>query len=617
MEVKPGYKRTELGIIPEDWEVTSFGKFLAFTNGVNADKVAYGTGVRFINVLEPITYSHIYGPEIPGRVEIPGPTALAYSVKVGDVVFNRTSETDTELGLAAVYLGDEHVVFGGFVIRGRPTDDTLDPTYSGYALRVPMIRSQIIPLGQGAVRANISQQNLQRVVVAIPPKPEQRAIAAALSDVDALLGGLDRLITKKRDLKQAVMQQLLTGRTRLPGFHAEWEVKRLGEIVSIRNEKVMPSNVDPETPCVELEHIGQGDGRLVAHSTARHSTSSKYRFYSGDVLFGRLRSYLRKYWLADRAGICTTEIWPLVVDPGQADSGFLLAVVQSNRFIEAASISYGTHMPRADWGVIRSFEIRLPAVREQTAIAAVLSDMDAELAALEARRNKSRALKQGMMQELLTGKTRLAISSDVVSIDFAAKPKRALFRRSAAKPHNWQINEAVVVAVLVKYFGSEQFPLGRKRCTKLAYLLHRHVEHVAQGYLKKAAGPYNPAVKYKGPEGIAQRNGYIHAYKNGNYSGFVAADNIGQAEDYFSKWYGQEVLDWLEQFRKKTNDELELLATVDMAVEDVKRVNTKLSVVAVKSVIRDHPEWEAKLEREIFSDANIALAIRRVSELFY
>ena len=130
-------------------------------------------------MLEPITYSHIYGPEIPGRVDIGASVASAYSVKPGDMVFNRTSETDTELGLAAVYLGSEQVVFGGFVIRGRPIGDALDPQYSGYALRAKTIRSQIIPMGQGAVRANIGQRNLRRVLAVVPPKHEQRAIAAA------------------------------------------------------------------------------------------------------------------------------------------------------------------------------------------------------------------------------------------------------------------------------------------------------------------------------------------------------------------------------------------------------------------------------------------------------
>ncbi|MCD8486171.1 MAG: restriction endonuclease subunit S [Desertifilum sp.] len=233
MELKPGYKLTEVGVIPENWEVKSFKELFEFRNGVNADKTHYGQGIRFINVLEPITYSHIYGPEITGQVTLPESVATSYAVRRGDVLFNRTSETQEELGLAATYLGTERVVFGGFVIRGRPTDQSLDPIYSGYALRAPIIRSQIIPMGQGAIRANIGQQNLSLVVAPVPPETEQRAIASALSDMDELLGACDRLIAKKRDLKQATMQQLLTGKTRLPGFDGEWKVKRLGDVLTI------------------------------------------------------------------------------------------------------------------------------------------------------------------------------------------------------------------------------------------------------------------------------------------------------------------------------------------------------------------------------------------------
>ncbi len=158
MEVRPGYRQSEIGVLPQDWDDELFGNLFTFSNGVNADKNAYGKGLRFINVLEPITYSHLYGPEIPGRVSLPDSVAATYAVKKGDVLFNRTSETDADLGLAATYLGTEHVVFGGFVIRGRPTDERLDPTYSGYALRAPAIRSQIVPMGkERSARTSLSR----------------------------------------------------------------------------------------------------------------------------------------------------------------------------------------------------------------------------------------------------------------------------------------------------------------------------------------------------------------------------------------------------------------------------------------------------------------------------
>ena len=195
--------------------------------------------------------------------------------------------------------------------------------------------------------------------------------------------------------------------TNLQRFSGEWKTKRLGDIASIRNQKVLPASVNPNTPCVELDHIGSGDGQLLKRATAEYSTASKYCFFAGDVLFGRLRSYLRKFWLADRDGICTTEIWPLMVDTKQIDNAFLHAIVQSDQFFALANISYGTHMPRTDWTVMRNFTVMLPPIQEQRAIAEVLSDVDRLLTALEVLIAKKRAIKQSVMQQLLTGKTRL------------------------------------------------------------------------------------------------------------------------------------------------------------------------------------------------------------------
>ena len=323
----------------------------------------------------------------------------------GDLVFARTGAS---VGKSYLYNpNDGPLVFAGFLIRVSPNSGELQPEFLAYCVQSKRYWNWVATVSIRSGQPGINGQEYGTLQLPLPGPAEQCAIATALSDVDALLGGLDRLIAKKRDLKQAAMQQLLTGQTRLPGVNGGWKTKQLSKIASIRNQKVLPSDVGIDTPCVELDHIGQGNGRLLKCSTAQNSKSTKYRFFSGDVLFGRLRSYLRKFWHADRHGICTTEIWPLMTDSQHADSGFLHAIVQSDRFIEAASISYGTHMPRADWGVIRNFEVRLPRIREQLAIAEIHSDMDAELAALEACRDKNRDLKQSMMQELLTGRIRL------------------------------------------------------------------------------------------------------------------------------------------------------------------------------------------------------------------
>ncbi len=377
-----GYKQTQIGVIPQEWDVVALDA---------ACRMKSGEGITAASINHVSQYPCYGGNGLRGytsRFTHDGSFALIgrQGALCGNVV-----------GVKGKFFASEHAL----VVTAKEGTNIHFLTYV-------LGRMRLNRFSESSAQPGLSVSKLLGLPLAIPPtEAEQRAIAAALGDVDALLDRLDRLIAKKRDLKQATMQQLLTGQTRLPGFHGEWEVKRLSEIASIRNQKVLPLNVGIDTPCVELDHIGQGNGRLLECSTAQNSKSPKYRFFSGDVLFGRLRSYLRKFWHADRDGICTTEIWPLMTDSQQVDSCFLHAIVQSDRFIEAASISYGTHMPRADWGVMRNFEVRLPRVREQLAIAEILSDMDAELAALEARRDKTRDLKKAMMQELLTGKTRL------------------------------------------------------------------------------------------------------------------------------------------------------------------------------------------------------------------
>jgi type I restriction enzyme S subunit len=254
---------------------------------------------------------------------------------------------------------------------------------------------------------------------------------------------------------------------------------------------------------------------------------------------------------------------------------------------------------------IAKLKMPMPPVAEQEAIAEILIDMDAELAALERRREKTRLLKLGMMQELLTGRVRLMAEVTNV-VPFPTEKAPAL---PAAKSHNWQIDEAVVIGALSQQFGTEEWPLPRIRRVKLTYLLHRRYLRDTGAYLKKAAGPYNPKTKYQGPEGIAIKNGYVREHHNGKYAGFIASAKIAQAESYFAEWYPG-ANEWLEQFRFEKTDQLELLATVDMAMEDLRRAGINPTLDAAKKVIHDHPEWEAKLSRPIFSDTNIAAAMK-------
>lgn len=138
-----------------------------------------------------------------------------------------------------------------------------------------------------------------------------------------------------------------------------------------------------------------------------------------------------------------------------------------------------------------------------------------------------------------------------------------------------------------------------------------------QNYLRKAAGPYNPKTKYAGPEKIAHQNAYVADHKNRNLTGFIAGKNIAAAKTYFENYWSMDYLNWLEtNFKFKSNDQLELYATVDNALLELHEKNKTVNVEAVIQIIRTEKEWKAKLEREIFSDADIQKAITFLPSLF-
>ncbi len=187
----------------------------------------------------------------------------------------------------------------------------------------------------------------------------------------------------------------------------KWKTMVFSEIASCRKERIDPRKSGTQEFCIELEHIESGTGRLLGNTQTGYQSSLKAVFQPGDVLFGKLRSYLRKYWLADREGVCSTEIWVLVANSSRALSEFLYQIVTTEQFIDIASIAYGTHMPRSDWNLVKNYNVAVPPVKEQCAIAQTLSDVDGLIAALDQVIAKKRNIKTATMQELLTGKKRL------------------------------------------------------------------------------------------------------------------------------------------------------------------------------------------------------------------
>jgi type I restriction enzyme S subunit len=272
-------------------------------------------------------------------------------------------------------------------------------------------RAQLKEIETGSTMKHLNVRDMKLLLLPSPPVEEQRAIATALCDTDALLAALDRLIAKKRNLKQAAMQQLLTGQTRLPGFQGEWQKLQLGDIIYQVNDGATPSTGEPSnfggSVCwVVIEDIKDEIRSTKNTLTHRGLAACAATLWPAGTLIVSTGATIGEVGVlavpaATKQGICG-----VVFAEGRVSTSFMKFWFIQNRMHLIAK-AQGSTIKEVRPPTLKTLDVELPPLPEQMAIAAVLSDMDAELAALEARRDKTRALKRGMMQELLTGRTRL------------------------------------------------------------------------------------------------------------------------------------------------------------------------------------------------------------------
>ena len=375
-----------------EWETKQLKELGQFSKGrgIKRNDVS-DEGLPCVRYGELYTRYHNYILEVASRIP-PSVAATALPIKTGDLLFAGSGETAEEIGRCAAYLGKEQAYAGGDVIVLTPSGQ--NSIFLGHLMNSPIVAAQKARLGQGDAVVHIYINNLAQVEIELPPITEQNAIAEVLSDVDGLINALDALIAKKQAIKQATMQQLLTGKTRLPGFSGAWEETKISDLLAYRR---------PDPYIVQsAEYTEQGDIPVLTANKA---------FILG--------------YTDEVSGICHN--FPVIVfDDFTTDSKYATFPfkVKSSAIKllypkhERVSLKYvfermqlidfplGNHK-RYYISEYQNLELYAPDYEEQHAIASVLSDMDAEIAALEQRRDKTRAIKQGMMQQLLTGRVRL------------------------------------------------------------------------------------------------------------------------------------------------------------------------------------------------------------------
>lgn len=381
--------------------------------GINASAVPYSDKLPVYIRITDIAEGGQFAPD--PVVSVCSDLTENYYLEEGDIVFARTGAS---VGKSYLYRpSDGPLVYAGFLIRVRPDQKQLLSAFLAAYVTTGRYRQWVRVMSMRSGQPGINGVEYAELPIPLPPIKEQRAITTVLSDVDALLEELDRLIAKKRDIKKATMQQLLTGQTRLPGFEGEWQKKLLGAVIDLLTGYPFPSEkyFDSGIRLLRGSNIKRGvtdwSEGLVQHWPEVTQNLQQYLLREGDIviamdgsLVGRSFARLSK---DDLPALLLQRVARIRSET--VSMSYLKEWICSEFFTKHCDVHKTvTAIPHISPGDIRSFTIFIPpSSEEQAAIASFLSNMDAEIKTLEDRRTKTAALKQAMMQELLTGRIRL------------------------------------------------------------------------------------------------------------------------------------------------------------------------------------------------------------------
>ena len=404
------YKKTELGLIPSDWEVKTLGELGKFSkgSGVRKDEALSGD-IPCIRYGELYTRHSDYIKQFYSFIS-KDIAITAKKLKAGDILFAGSGETKEEIGKSVAFVNDFEAYAGGDIVILSPT--TAGTLYLGYLLNAPFIQKQKASRGQGDAVVHISATQLGNIKIPLPPTlTEQTLIATVLSDADALISSLEKLIAKKRNIKQGAMQKLLQPKE-------GWEVKKLGEVADITKlagfeytNYFNSYNDGGEIIVVRGTNITHNkmdltDTKYIPRTTSNFLQRSKLK--KNDLVFAYVGT-IGPIFLIDE-----NDRYHLGPNTSKITSGsnlypvflfhYFTSKLLKKEIIDNTSIGA---QPSLSMFKIRSFKIVLPPIMEQTHIAIILSDIDNEITALETKLEKYKKVKLGMMQNLLTGKIRL------------------------------------------------------------------------------------------------------------------------------------------------------------------------------------------------------------------
>lgn len=411
------FKDTEIGKIPEEWSICNFGDIFTFFSNNTLSRDMLGErgdmhNVHYGDVL--IKYGSTLDVEKESIPSIKEEYCYKSTNKIedGDVIIADTAEDET-VGKACEILnvGSKYIVSGLHTIWVRPKGNLFAAKYLGYAMNGATYHNQLLPLIQGTKVSSISKAAIKDTCIIVPPINEQHSIASALTSINNLISSLGKLIEKKKNIKQGAMQQLLTGKTRLKGFTEPWVYRKISEIATTSSGGT-PSRSIPNYYYGDIKWFTTTELKdnylydSVEHITREALNNSSAKMFSANtILMAMYGATIGKLGVLKEPS--TTNQACCAIKCNDIVEIFLFYILLYNRksIIEKGC---GAGQPNISQAIVNELSFLVPPCeKEQQAIATILTKMDNEITALEAKRAKYEAIKQGMMQQLLTGKIRL------------------------------------------------------------------------------------------------------------------------------------------------------------------------------------------------------------------
>lgn len=579
------FKQTEVGLIPSDWEVKRLSSLGSFSKGKSISRTESNTGkipaVRYgelytvHNDYIKTFYSHI-SEEIAQKATL---------LKTGDLLFTCSGETKEDIGKCVAYIGNGKAYAGSDLIILTP-NKKISSLFYGFLLNTDMAVKQKASMAQGDAVVHISSESIGKVFIPIPTLEEQKRIAQALSDVDAVISTTEKLIAKKKALKQGAMQTLLSGKMRIQNgkwiktthfkqtelgpIPQEWEVCELGQLYNITSSKRVfqkdwTTAGIPFYRAREIAVMSTGktpeEDLFITKEMFDSYTKQYGRIKENDVLITGVGTLGKVYVVKANDEFYFKDgniIW--LQWKGKNSSSLLKQFYETEIIInQIFGNSGGSTVATYTIANAKKTKLPLPPTKEeQTAIATILSDMDSEIAALETKLAKYRQLKTGMMQQLLTGKVRLVDSAEIASENQSKHSAPLSFKRS-------------VLAAEIADRLCDEPTFGHVKMEKMLFLTEKMCNiDIDSSYHRDAAGPFDNRGLHSVDSQLAKQK-WFKAIKQDKGYRYAPLEKRGGHKQYFERYFSDSLSIFnniINIFKTANTEQCEIVATLYSAWED-------------------------------------------------